>query len=204
MSLLQQTRLASSCQNEVILPWTHDQVVDPNFPTHMGSGTVQLKVFEESTRFLPGIAGESRTGDANGQWQRVAPGNGGNTYSLNGVTSKSGGVFGQSLFPLLGANPPKMLQPPYRPDVPCETQHKPDLRSNQGSAPIKVSSAPSPAGKVVRNEFNALLIAQLRNQQIRQLLPNPTPAQIKQLSTTDKKIETLHKKLAVDLKKLVG
>ena len=202
--LLQQTRLASSCQNQVILPWSHDEVHDPFFPTAQGGGTTQLKVFEEAPRFLPGIAGESRAGDANGQWFRVLPGNGTNTYALNNVTTKAGGVFGQSLFPLIGANPPKLNRPPLRADVPCETQHKPDLSSNPGPPPIQVASTPGPAGKKIQNEAAAYLVASMRNQQARQLLPKLTPAQAKQLAATDKKLELLRKQYASDLKKLVG
>ena len=55
---------ASSCQNEQILPWTHDKIEDPVFPA-VGP------VYVESTKPLGGLAGESRTGDANGQWFRV-------------------------------------------------------------------------------------------------------------------------------------
>jgi len=57
--LYQQVRLASSCQNNVILPWSHMTTPDPNFPT-------RGPVFEEGVKNLPGLADESRSGHANG------------------------------------------------------------------------------------------------------------------------------------------
>jgi phospholipid/cholesterol/gamma-HCH transport system substrate-binding protein len=125
LPLYEQVRAASSCQNEVILPWTHDKIEDDAFPT-------DRKVFEESTKPLGGLAGESRSGDANGQWFRVlvAPANyayplGTDNFFLTGS-------------PLQGVNPapPAQRYPrPYRPDVPCETQQAPDLHSNPLAAP---------------------------------------------------------------------
>ena len=48
--LLQQTRLASSCANHVILPWSHMTMPDPNFPA---TG----QVFQEGPKPLVGLAG---------------------------------------------------------------------------------------------------------------------------------------------------
>jgi phospholipid/cholesterol/gamma-HCH transport system substrate-binding protein len=127
LPLYEQVRAASSCQNEVIQPWTHDKIDDPAFPT-------DRTVYQESTKPLGGLAGESRSGDANGQWFRVlvAPGN--YAYPL-------GSNFFLTGQPLKGVNPPPPAQRyprPYRPDVPCETQQAPDLRSNPGSLPTPV------------------------------------------------------------------
>jgi virulence factor Mce-like protein len=148
VGLYQQLRTASSCQNQVILPWSQDSLVDPNFPTHLNGGTTQLKVYEESVRFLPGIAGESRSGDGNSQWFHTLAGNGNNTYELGK------GVFGNTNFPLKGVNPPKSApsaispngRPPLSASHPCETQQPPDLRTIPGPPPAKVatdSSLPS-------------------------------------------------------------
>jgi virulence factor Mce-like protein len=125
LPLYEQVRAASSCQNEVILPWTHDKINDPAFPT-------DRNVYQESTKPLGGLAGESRSGDANGQWFRVlvAPGNyayplGTDNFFLTGS-------------PIQGVNPPPPAQRyprPYKPDVPCETQQQPDLRSDPLPAP---------------------------------------------------------------------
>jgi phospholipid/cholesterol/gamma-HCH transport system substrate-binding protein len=121
--LYEQVRAASSCQNEVILPWTHDKVVDDTFPA---TG----KVYEESVKPLPGLAGESRSGDANGQWFRVLLSGGNYAYPLGADRF----LFTGS--PIQGVNPPAPEQrTPLRPDVPCETQERPDLRSKPGPPP---------------------------------------------------------------------
>ncbi len=115
--LMRETRLASSCQNEVILPWSKDKLDDKVFPA---TG----QVYEEAVKVLPGLAGESRTGDANGQWFRVLVSGG-----LYAIPNGNGG-FMFSDRPLLGANPPMAPRPPIRPNVPCETQQQPDLRTH--------------------------------------------------------------------------
>jgi phospholipid/cholesterol/gamma-HCH transport system substrate-binding protein len=122
--LYEQLRAASSCQNEQILPWSKDTIEDPVFPA-VGP------VYVESTKPLGGLAGESRSGDANGQWFRVLLTGGQYAYP-----QPSGQIL-QSALPLLGVNPPPpaTLPRPYEPDVPCETQEKPDLRTIPGAVP---------------------------------------------------------------------
>jgi virulence factor Mce-like protein len=131
--LLEQVRPASSCQNEVILPWTLDKIEDPDFPA-IGP------VYQEQPKPLIGLAGESRTHDANGQYFRV---------SLNAAqyaTATLDGRFTLTDRPPVGANPPKpKSRSPLRPDVPCETQEQPDLRTQQDriEGTFKVREAPS-------------------------------------------------------------
>ncbi len=121
--LYRQVRRAASCQTSVLEPWATDTVPDKQFPA-------QGKVFEEAPKPLPGLAGESRSGDANGQWFRVLAAGGKNL-----VTFKPG-VYGTTPEPLLGANPPKPQQrPPLNADAPCETQQNPDLRTVPDAPP---------------------------------------------------------------------
>jgi hypothetical protein len=121
--LYRQVRRAASCQNGVIHPWSMDTVQDKHFPA-------QGKVYEEAPKPLPGLAGESRSGDANGQWFRVLAAGGKNL-----VTFKPG-VFGTTPEPLIGANPPRpQKRPPLNADAPCETQEPPDLRSDPAPPP---------------------------------------------------------------------
>ena len=130
LPLYEQVRLASSCQNEVILPWSKDKIQDPHFPA-VG------KVYEEQTKPLGGLAGESRSGDANGQWFRVLLG-ASYAYPLGGE------AFYVTPEPLLGVNPPKPEErSPLVPDVPCETQQPPDLRTIPGQAPKGFRVKPS-------------------------------------------------------------
>jgi phospholipid/cholesterol/gamma-HCH transport system substrate-binding protein len=123
VGLLGQVRAAAGCQTEVILPWSQDTVDDRQFPA-------QGKVFEEAPKPLPGLAGESRSADANGSWFRALAAGGKNLVTLEP------GIFATTPEPLLGANPPKpQRRPPLRAEVPCETQQPPDLRSQAGPPP---------------------------------------------------------------------
>lgn len=120
---LAQLRLAAGCATEVVLPWANDRIDDEVFPA---SG----KVYEEIPKSLPGFAGESRSGDANGQWVR--------TLAQSGIYAYPAGE-GSFMFtsrPLMGVNPPPPQRlSPLRPDVPCETQEPPDLRTIPDSPP---------------------------------------------------------------------
>jgi phospholipid/cholesterol/gamma-HCH transport system substrate-binding protein len=120
--LANQNRLLASCQNEVVLPWSHDTVADKQFPA---SGPV----YTEMPKAFPGLAGESRAGDANGQWFRVLAAGGTNLVQL------APGMFGTTTNPILGSNPPKSPRPVLDETKPCETQQAPDLRSQPGAAP---------------------------------------------------------------------
>ncbi len=136
--LNRQVRLASSCQNEVILPWTHDTV-----PDQAPGLQARENVYQESTKSLPGLGGESRNGDGNGIFFRTLVGGGTNIYDLGR------GQIATTLFPVMGVEPPKPegpnARPPIRPNVPCETQQRPDLRTTIGAPPPKMNAAlPAP------------------------------------------------------------
>ena len=152
--LLEQVRAASSCQNEVILPWSVDTIEDPDFPA-IGP------VYQEQPKPLIGLAGESRTFDANGQYFRV---------SLNGAqyatAMGSNGEFLLTDRAPVGANPPKpAMRSPLRPDVPCETQQQPDLRTRQTrpAGTFKVRDAPEEMEQKARE----IAVAWLQNELIK-------------------------------------
>ncbi|HEY3019584.1 MAG TPA: MlaD family protein [Solirubrobacteraceae bacterium] len=152
--LYRQVSLASSCQNDVILPWSHDKIEDATF-------AAPGPVYEESVKPLPGLAGESRSGDANGQWFRVLLTGGQYAYPMGD---------GQFLFngrPIEGANPPApTARPPLRPDVPCETQSPPDLRTNPLPPPNgrKVQPSSSPQAVAYREKAMQDAVKWLRRQ----------------------------------------
>jgi hypothetical protein len=125
---LEQLRLIASCTSNVLVPFGDDTVPDQQFkPTG--------PVHEELAKFLPGLAGESRSFDANGQWFKVLGTGGPETVSLGD------GLFGTSLTPLLGINPPpQRARPPLEPNVPCETQQRPDLGSTPQKPPPTVNT----------------------------------------------------------------
>jgi phospholipid/cholesterol/gamma-HCH transport system substrate-binding protein len=148
-ALYRQVRLASSCQNEVVLPWSHMTVPDEKFPA---TG----QVFQEGVSGLPGLGAESRSGDANGQWARVLAANGTNVYAMGGVDTIFGQRFGTTNFPIEGVNPPPAPRPPSRYDVPCETQEPPDLRTNPGPAPQRLNTGQFSPQQQALNQANQI------------------------------------------------
>ena len=98
---LEQARSLSSCFNHTILPWADDRVDggDAYNAEHGPNGTV----FEETGYGLAGISGESRSGDANGQYIRVIGGGGTNTVQ---TTDQSTGedLAGVTPFPIDGCD----------------------------------------------------------------------------------------------------
>jgi virulence factor Mce-like protein len=151
--LLGQMRPFASCLNGVVIPWSNDTVPDTRFPA---AGPV----YQTSVKWLPGLAGESRSGDANGQWFKVLGTGGAETVQLGE------GLFGNPIFPLVGVNPPKpKSRPPIEPEVPCETQERPDLRTVAGPPPAKVkTNANSPAVRARTAKARETAIIELRDQ----------------------------------------
>ena len=137
---LKQGRALSACFNNTILPWANDSV--DGGAAYNESNPIQGTVYEETGYGLAGIAGESRSGDANGQYIRVIGGGGSNTV----VTSDSSSgepLAGVTPFPLLGAMPGKTdaAKTPFRPDEPCELQEPPNLSAIGGDPPQQTQSA---------------------------------------------------------------
>lgn len=147
VELLAQSRALSSCTSGVLVPFATAPIPDPDFPENSGQ-----PFFKEAQRAFTALAGESRTGDANGQWFRLNGGSGPTTaVQPGGQNSET--LFSSSAFPQLGTRPAKPAsRPKFRPDVPCETQEPPDLNAPlaEGDAtvqptPRSASAAPSQA-----------------------------------------------------------
>ncbi|MGH2888166.1 MAG: hypothetical protein ACRDNJ_00915, partial [Solirubrobacteraceae bacterium] len=127
-----QVRPASSCVVNVIYPWSQLTVPDQNF--NASNGFPPHKVYVEAVDYLPGLAGESRDFDANGPYIRVLGTGGTLTYSLQP------GMFGQALTRLDAVQPqvpPGGRRPPYRENVPCETQPPITNLASPSSGPIQ-------------------------------------------------------------------
>jgi phospholipid/cholesterol/gamma-HCH transport system substrate-binding protein len=123
--LFETLRESAGCENEVFDKFSNDTIPDPVFPA---TG----KVYEEAPKPLPSLASESRSGDANGQWFHVLVSAGDYTVNI-GDDINGNPQFAQAYFPIIGSQPPTPKnRPPLMPDVPCETQQPPDLRSNAG------------------------------------------------------------------------
>jgi hypothetical protein len=156
--LYQQVRAASSCNNQVILPWSNNSIQDQTFPA---TGPP----YQEQFKALPGLAGESRSGDANGQWFRVLASQGAFAYpaGLNEIALSS--------LPILGSNPPGANShnpPPFllsngasTATVPCETQQQPDLRTTPlgpppGEMPVTLPNTAAAHARAAKDEATAI------------------------------------------------
>lgn len=158
---LEQARALSSCFNHTILPWANDRV-DGGATYNADHGSVG-RIFEETAYGLAGINGESRSGDANGQYIRVIGGGGSNTVVANdGSTGEP--QAGLTPFPIEGAMPAieSSLKTPFEPEVPCETQDPPDLAAVAGAPPTQTSTeagalpTTGTAGEIVTDGQRAL------------------------------------------------
>jgi phospholipid/cholesterol/gamma-HCH transport system substrate-binding protein len=142
LPFLDQSRALSSCFNEVVIPWSNDQisVTGGDYP-HPAQGPV----YKETGYGLVGIGGESRSGDANGQYIRVLGGGGSNTVSA-GPNSSQEEAFGVVPFDLLGSAPniSDSRKTPFEPTDPCERQEPPNLASSMGPAPEQSGDGSGP------------------------------------------------------------
>lgn len=164
---LDSSRALSSCFNEVIIPWSNSSVPDSNFPPATvtdGAGTHPATVAQETGYGLVGIGGESRSGDANGEYIRVEFGGGTNTPILPGPINGTVGKVIENSNPssstvpfvgyaesqILGSQPnlafghEDSAKPPFRPDASCERQEPPNLQTSNGPAPQQVAPSPLP------------------------------------------------------------
>jgi virulence factor Mce-like protein len=160
--LYQQVRAAASCQNRVILPWSHQTIQDQTFPA---TGPV----YQEQFKALPGLAGESRSGDANGQWFRVMIPQG----SYVAPDPATNQLLLSSL-PILGSNPPAPATHNHPPltlpngasteTVPCETQQQPDLRTTPlgpppGEQPATLPNTAAAHAQLAKDQAAAIAFA---------------------------------------------
>jgi len=125
VGLNEQQRALSSCGANVIAPWQNSTIPDPNFPA---TGPI----YQDSIKWLPGIAGESRSFDAHGAYVRTLAKN------ANVAVPVGPNRFYLTDSPISGVNPPPMKQPAFHPEVPCETQETPDLRTIAAPAPRQI------------------------------------------------------------------
>ena len=143
---LEQTRLLSSCQSNVLLPFSKTPIPDPDFPASSGE-----PFYEESPRAFVGLAGESRMHDANSPLFRVLAGGGGSTLSVQSDETGQQ-LYSQTDLPIEGVRPIRPnKRPVFRPNIPCETQEPPDLNAASGPGGDTVVPTPSLLPK-----FNAL------------------------------------------------
>jgi virulence factor Mce-like protein len=145
--LFERLRESAGCENEVFDHFSNDRLEDPAFPA---TG----RIYEEAPKPLPSLSAESRNGDANGQWFHVLVSAGDYTVNI-GDDVNGNPQFAQAYFPILGSQPPSPRggRPPLHPEVPCETQQPPDLRSIAGPGdPVVARGLPNTRAAHTRYE----------------------------------------------------
>jgi phospholipid/cholesterol/gamma-HCH transport system substrate-binding protein len=154
---LEQSRALASCFNTVVIPWSEDTVSAGAGYQHAAVGPV----YKETGYGLVGIAGESRSGDANGQYIRVAAGGGTNTVVSDPI-GETEPFFGITPFDILGATPSieSSAKTPFRPNVPCETQQAPNLDAGAPGAPPEQRTASTADPFEVGGPISEMLTAQ--------------------------------------------
>jgi hypothetical protein len=118
--LLPQVDLANRCFLGNVLPTGEQVVQDGPFTT----GIANYKEFFQS---LVGLSGESQNFDGNGGYTRFQPGGGDQTVST-GALPGTGSLFGNATAAPLGTKPAMpSKRPPYRRDVACYKNKRPNL-----------------------------------------------------------------------------
>jgi phospholipid/cholesterol/gamma-HCH transport system substrate-binding protein len=98
-------------------------------------------VYLDLVHSYPGQASAAQNFDGNGTAIRYHAGFGGNSFTLGPLPGTTEPITGTSSEPIIGSRPELPdKQPPFRPDVPCQTQARPDLRARTGPAPIQTAS----------------------------------------------------------------
>lgn len=112
-------RPVAKCVTDNILPILNGVVPD-------GKLTTNLKVYQELGDTFTGLGASTTNFDANGPWVRYALGLGNQLLSTS-----DGGSATQAIAqnPPVGSTPAVVSPPPFRGDVPCETQAVPSLDS---------------------------------------------------------------------------
>jgi phospholipid/cholesterol/gamma-HCH transport system substrate-binding protein len=123
----------ASCLNEVVIPWQNMTVPAT---AHPATG----RVYQETAYGLVGISGESRSGDANGQYIRTQAGGGTNTVV---APDPAGGqeLSGVLPFPIINSEPSvnDSVKPKFVRNERCERQEPPNLGTRPGGAPTQGS-----------------------------------------------------------------
>jgi hypothetical protein len=158
-----QVRPASSCVANVVIPWSHLTINDPNF--NAKNGFPPRPAYVEAVDFLPGLAGESRDFDANGPYVRILGTGGTLTYSLSPPGQPK--LIGQSLQPIQAEQPVMPAggkRPPIEPHVPCETQAPITSLDTPTGGPIQQTptNLSTPGASLLQQSTGVVLARQVR------------------------------------------
>jgi phospholipid/cholesterol/gamma-HCH transport system substrate-binding protein len=122
VKLLPQVDLVNRCALEVLLPTGDEKIQD-------GALTTNIENYKEFFQTLTGLSGESQNFDGNGQYTRFQPGGGDQTVSTGQVPGV-GQFFANAINAPLGTRPAfPAKRPPYRRDLACYRNQRPNLDS---------------------------------------------------------------------------
>ena len=128
-NLLNEVSPVMDCLRGNAIPTLKSPVEDP--PHTTGD-----PAYRELLHGLVGLASASQNFDGNGPAVRYHAGFGDQLVSFGSTPTVGEPLVGLTSEPLIGSRPkPPAEQPPFRSDVPCYTQRRPDLRAQTGPAP---------------------------------------------------------------------
>ena len=128
-SLLDEVTPVMDCLRNNALPTLKTPLAD-------GDLTTGDPPYRELLHGLTGLASASQNFDANGPAVRYHAGFGDQMVTFGAAPSVGEALVGTTSEPILGSRPKKPAeQPPFRSDVPCRTQQRPDLAAATGPAP---------------------------------------------------------------------
>ena len=138
LPLLGEARALSSCTAKTLVPWATKPVPSDE------PGNSNQPFYKQAPRGLVGLSGESRFVDANTPFFRVQQGGGPHHVVSRDEAGNEFVSLGGSLFALEGVRPMRLeRRPPFRPDLPCETQEVPNLNAPIGPADATQQSNPT-------------------------------------------------------------
>jgi ABC-type transporter Mla subunit MlaD len=137
--LLTQTNLTSQCFHDVITPSSDTVLQD-------GSGTTGMPSWKEFWYTMVGFAGETQGFDGNGSYVRTATGGGDHLIQSGKLKNRPKGrdqLYGNALLPPLGTRPQRGKTPPFKTDVACYKNPRPNLNGP--------AAGPGPPDKSLRS-----------------------------------------------------
>ena len=123
----------TDCARRNVVPTLTSVIDDPP----LTDGRPRLPIYRELLNGLVGLSSASQNFDGNGPSLRYHAGFGDESFGTGTIPSIGEALVGITSEPLLGSRPRYTANiPPYRPNVPCRTQDRPDLRAETGPAPV--------------------------------------------------------------------
>ncbi|WP_320669182.1 MlaD family protein [Patulibacter defluvii] len=145
-TVMDNLRPVSVCLWKNALPVLNARVPD-------GALSTNMPVYRELVSSLIGLASSTSNFDANGPWTRYIVGFGNQLLSFGGGSRDLQARADQ---PVVGSSPTPTSPPPFRGDVPCETQEVPSLRAKPHAYVGKQVDDPVDRGKLADATENLL------------------------------------------------